>query len=510
VRAGSTTPATAPSDRTRANAGADLPPAAAARTRWLVSSLAAVAALAALVRLPGLGSTGLWIDEVIEVNAARDYDGLGIVHHLMVGNDPASPLAYLFMDLWLPVAGRSEVLLRLPFALFGVMTCVLWPVLLRPWLGDRLALAGGVLMALSPFEAWYAREARLYEPLLMLTVLALLCLDRAVRRSSTAWLAGWVLSTAACFYTHPFGMLVPGSAALLALATRRSPRILVAGVAALALCAPWMSVNLSRAGSPIGTPRDWGAADVLYGVFSFGAGHTLGPGFEELHFARHLGVLRPDAPVIAAVALVFGACLVAGAWAARSQPAARLALYLFLAPLGLGIVAALCLRSLPFHPRYVSGCIFGFHGVVLCGVASLPRAARAGLFAAVVALSLASVYNLLFEARYRREDARGAAAIMAATPQAPVVSLEAFEIPLAYYLAPGRLHATDPRRKGDIEAAVAAARRTGGLLWLAWAREWVEDPTGSVRTRLDSELTLRAYHRLPGVELFLFEVPPES
>jgi len=80
--------------------------------------LTGIVLLAAILRLGGLGSRSLWLDEGAEYDAVR-----GSFGHLMnrvINRESTPPLSYVYEWLATKVVGTSEFALRLPFALLGI------------------------------------------------------------------------------------------------------------------------------------------------------------------------------------------------------------------------------------------------------------------------------------------------------------------------------------------------------------------------------------------------------
>lgn len=131
-------------------------------------SLGWIVALAALLRLATLGAESLWYDEsftswIVKLPFAQMVEAIrGDVH---------PPLWYLIEWVWVRIAGDSEFALRLPAALFGVLSVVLiYYVGKAAGFDDRVSLLGALLVAVMPGHIYYSQDARMY-PLLTCFVL---------------------------------------------------------------------------------------------------------------------------------------------------------------------------------------------------------------------------------------------------------------------------------------------------------------------------------------------------
>lgn len=154
--------------------------------------LAVCLGLALLVRLPLLGRS-LWFDEVC-MSSQRIGTFEQLLATLYVDIHP--PLFVAFMHGVGRVFGDGELALRLPALLAGLAAIpALWWTGHR-LVGDRAARWATLLLALSPVHVWYSTEARLYAPMVLLTLLAFGTTERLCdgRRTAERWL--WPLHMA--------------------------------------------------------------------------------------------------------------------------------------------------------------------------------------------------------------------------------------------------------------------------------------------------------------------------
>jgi mannosyltransferase len=234
-------------------AEAAAPARAPQRPRWGYRQAAlAIVFVGFLVRLYHLGSMGLEFDEAFSVHAGfLDWRSLFI---LLATGEPHPPFFYSLVHLWYPVFGTTEFALRYATLIASVLTI---PVLIEialwlDWPGPGLVAAG--LLALSPYQIWYAQEVRMYAPVALFAALAAYLGLRALRSGRLRDLAAYVVAMLLCLYTHYYGMFfgVFLSLTLLAgvlLASRTPdgwrprltfPHWLGAQVALAALFLPWL------------------------------------------------------------------------------------------------------------------------------------------------------------------------------------------------------------------------------------------------------------------------------
>ncbi len=168
---------------------------------------AALLALAALWRLPGLGERAASHDESLHAYYAWRFAELGEYRH-----DPMlhGPLLFHLGAAVFALLGDSEATARLPVALAGI-ALVAAPLLFRRELGRRGALAAGALLLISPSIAYYSRYLRndVYVALLSLLWLRAL-FDARVPRGERA-LGRLALFLALACATKEVAFLVGGA-----------------------------------------------------------------------------------------------------------------------------------------------------------------------------------------------------------------------------------------------------------------------------------------------------------
>ncbi|MBI4099941.1 glycosyltransferase family 39 protein [Candidatus Microgenomates bacterium] len=119
-----------------------------------------ILAAALVLRLINLNQS-LWLDEAISYFAVKNYDWWGILTKFSPG-DVHPPLYYLVLKLWTDLFGYSEISLRAPSVIAGILT-----VLLVVKIGEKLfnrpvGLLAGLFLAVNPLAVYYSQEARMY------------------------------------------------------------------------------------------------------------------------------------------------------------------------------------------------------------------------------------------------------------------------------------------------------------------------------------------------------------
>ncbi len=207
--------------------------------RWLwIAPLLVILALAAYLRLDGLGEPSLWLDEILhfeKAHKAMEEPWHAWLTGVSVDRENGS-LYYAGQVLALSLF-EGEFAVRLMPALAGIATvAIIFLVGLSATGSRRMAMVGAALLAVSPLHVYYSREGRPYSAVMLLA--ALLLLLALERRRPWTKTAAYVLCIATT-YLGAVGAPMLLSCALLAAVDwfrhRRSGHLLVAASSALAI-----------------------------------------------------------------------------------------------------------------------------------------------------------------------------------------------------------------------------------------------------------------------------------
>lgn len=167
--------------------------------------LAIILIVAFILRFYKLGHESFWCDELHCMNEADPSVPLGKLFDYLVFSDYQPPLFFLMQRIFFTIFGRGDVTGRLWPAIAGVL--VVWAMfkLGKELLNERLGLIAASLTAINYFAIYYAREARPYSQLLLVSILSLLYLIRLIKTNSVRDMWLFAFFAAATMYTHYFG-----------------------------------------------------------------------------------------------------------------------------------------------------------------------------------------------------------------------------------------------------------------------------------------------------------------
>jgi predicted membrane-bound mannosyltransferase len=201
--------------------------------------LAAIVAVAAIVRSATLGDQSLDHDETVTAARVLHPSFLGTVQ-VVVSGERSPPLYYALIWVWSRIWGIGAVDLRSLSAIFGTVTVIAAYLAGRELASRRAGLIAAALVALNPYLIWYSQEARSYAALVMFGALGLYFFARSMSRPSGRSLAGWAAMSALALCSHYFAVfpVVGEAAVLLASRVRRRgalPAILAVAAVGIAL-----------------------------------------------------------------------------------------------------------------------------------------------------------------------------------------------------------------------------------------------------------------------------------
>lgn len=335
--------------------------------------LAALIGLAVAIRIVTLDNQSFWTDEALTAYEA----GLpfGAMLHTVMHVETTPPLYFVLIWAWAKLFGTGDVALRSVSALAGVaiVPVAYWSA--RELVSRRAGLLAAAFAVVNPLMIWYSQEARAYMLLTALCGASFLFFLRARRDPSARNLGWWAAFSAAAVMTHFFAgfAVAPEAAWLLWRHRARASMIAVGAVAAVQLAMlPFALVDTTHgAGWIAAMPRlnriaitviEWGGSNI-YRRTSTAEGLAAG------------AVLV----ISVALLLVFG-----GDRRTRrgAGVAAVIAAFVFLAPLGLGLLGPDYFLSRNVIPAFVPVT------TVLAAVCVVPRARLAGAALAAVLLAV--------------------------------------------------------------------------------------------------------------------------
>ena len=338
--------------------------------------LALAVAVGLYLRVRDLAVRSLWVDELFTVALAAQ--PIPTVLRVLYGEEANMTLYYFVMFGWVRLVGASasELWMRLPSAVFGVLGAVALYRLGSRFGGRATGLIAAVLLVVNAYHAEMSQEARAYTLWALLLTLSWDALIEALDDGHRAAWVRYVVWTTLAFYAHFFTVFVVLAQCLVVLIRWRYAEwraLTLSGLGVIALSLPFVPFFLvNDDGSQILHVRPSDLGD-LRDLFTMFAGST--------------DLLLLTSAALAAIGVV---ATVLPALRARDRASVGRAL----APLLWLVVPVLTVFLLSyvkpmFRERYLFGAMPAISLLVAIGVTSVrPRLLRPLVVVAMIALSL--------------------------------------------------------------------------------------------------------------------------
>ena len=223
------------------------------QTWWPPSSASlfviGVSLIGLALRLPSFNDS-LFGDE-LSTNYVVNGFGVGSVLHIVLSDQEGTPPLFFFLT-WLTKGFDGIEGLRVVSLLAGIGSIPLTYMLGARTIGRAGGMVGAALVALSPFQIFYATEARAYELTMFFCLLAAVLLLVAIDSGRVVWWVAYGLSVAAAAYSHYtsiFVLIAIFGWGFVARAGSRKP-LLLATLGAALLYVPWIPELLSDRNEP--------------------------------------------------------------------------------------------------------------------------------------------------------------------------------------------------------------------------------------------------------------------
>jgi mannosyltransferase len=199
------------------------PPPEPLQARWLtVLSWLFPMLLMAALGMVGLGTPGLWEDELATWGMVTA--GWPEFWQVLRNIDATVAPYYLLLRVWTEVAGTSDLALRLPSVVAMAGTAALVAGLGIRLGGRRVGLAAGTLLAVLPMTSRYAQEARPYAFAMFAAVLSTYLMVRLADRPKFLRYLAYSASVILIGLSHVVAMLMLGAHAVVAWKMRKRNR----------------------------------------------------------------------------------------------------------------------------------------------------------------------------------------------------------------------------------------------------------------------------------------------
>ena len=124
--------------------------------------------------------------------------------------DGHPPLVQVFLFYWIKIFGNTEIAVRFPFIVAGIVSIYFVYKIGRLWFNPTTGLVAAAFVSTLQYTIFYSQLARPYVSGLLLSLVMVWCWTNFIFNTpekKTKWLVGFVLSSTLCAYNHHFSLL---------------------------------------------------------------------------------------------------------------------------------------------------------------------------------------------------------------------------------------------------------------------------------------------------------------
>lgn len=399
--------------------------------------------LALVLRLITSGQS-FWLDEGASISIAR----LPLANILSAaGSDFHPPLFYLLLHFWLPLADKSEWLIRLPNIILGTLTIPGLYFLLKAFFPkdkNNLPLIASFLLAINPLHIYYSMELRMYSLNTLLAILSWLFLVKWMKKITH-------LPSAICFLLFSLANVYTFYGAFFNLAAqwifvfwqhkKKLRFFVICNLLVGIFFLPWLPTLKIQLGNSSILQQALPGWSVTSGALSL---KSLGLIMAKFTFGRiSLANKAAYFLFVVGVSLYFLLCSVLTYLKKELRPI----LIWFYVPLIIATSLSLKIPLLGYW-RFVF-IIPAFVSIIAYGLNHLPEPARQFNFAIVIAIFMFGNLTFWTNRVFQREDWRGAGLLISQPKSVSIVNFPGPFAPLQFY-APNVYYYADQESLGKM------------------------------------------------------------
>lgn len=184
------------------------------------AALLGILLLAFALRVYNIEGQSIWGDEAFSIYTAKQ----DIAYIFGAGTDVHPPLYHLFLHCWMQLAGESPLAVRFLSLMWGMLIVAAGYALAKRLMADggrrtadqtaihrpssAVPFSVAFLLAISPFQIFYAQETRMYAQVAALSALSLVFFVRWLESGDWRRGTGWFVTTLFAIYTQYFAFFI--------------------------------------------------------------------------------------------------------------------------------------------------------------------------------------------------------------------------------------------------------------------------------------------------------------
>lgn len=173
---------------------------------WVViSSLTLIFAAGSFLRIYGLGSESLALDEFHSLETSDDSIGSILIGRPLVTNPP---LYFVCLRIWVEMFGNSDTAIRSISVVFGILSILAVFMLGCTIFDKKTALLCSFLSAFSLYYIEYSQEARPYPLFLLLSLLSMTAFVNVLKKGRKQDYIFGAVTNVLMVYSHNYGLFI--------------------------------------------------------------------------------------------------------------------------------------------------------------------------------------------------------------------------------------------------------------------------------------------------------------
>lgn len=135
--------------------------------------------LGLILRLISLNQS-LWLDEAINTLAVKNYSLVDLITQYARA-DFHPPGWFIILWFWTKIFDYSEIAVRIPSVIFGVLTIYVTYLIGNKLVSKNLGVVAALLISINPLHIYYSQEARMYSLAALAVSLNILLLTKLIK-----------------------------------------------------------------------------------------------------------------------------------------------------------------------------------------------------------------------------------------------------------------------------------------------------------------------------------------
>lgn len=393
--------------------------------------------LGLILRLISLNQS-LWLDEAINTFAVKNYSLLDLITQYAKA-DFHPPGWFIILWFWGKLFGYSEIAVRLPSVIFGVITIYTTYLIGKKLVSKNVGLIAALLIGVNPLHIYYSQEARMYALATLAVSLNIFLLIKLVKRENFNLIFLIISNILVLASDYVAYLIFPSQLIPLLLLKRKEflKKWLLALISAMALGIFWLPIFLAQLDVGSVATERLPAWKFIVGAFD--------PKAIPLTFVKFIigRINYPDQLIYALILLPVGILFLALLWRGikfvKGMERNLILSWIITPPLCATIISFFIPIYSYFRLLFV---LPAFIILASMGILSFKGGARDVFLMVVIIIQIFSASVYLFNPSYQRDNWKGVVHFLESVGKTPVLFESSGTLPPFDYYARGRINAS--------------------------------------------------------------------